>query len=199
MHRIINSLPFVQVRICTEGVFPRSADAVGFGNRWCVFRVSGSPLQYQAEPELAQAGRPQAHSQSVLGPTDIGPCSRHALGSGGKAAGARGGAGLRLVGTVIVSVHGPLTACRPQGELSARETLPSPNSVTEGGSYHPVSQIRKRKDLARFGSQMFHLFQKQGAPSNSPQMSHEFTANTTRRTAFWGVLDFSSFRPLMRG
>lgn len=179
MRGIINSLPFVQVRICTEGVFPRSTDTVGFGNRWCVFRVSGSPLQYQAEPELAQAGRPQAHSQSMLGPTDMGPCSCHALGSGGKAVGAWGGAGLRLVGTVIVRVHGTLTACRPQGELSAWDTQPPPSSVTEGGSYHPVSQIRKQKDLARFGSQMCHLFQKQGVPlivhkrlMNSQQTPH---------------------------
>lgn len=32
---------------------------------------------------------------------------------------------------------------------------PTPDSLTEGGCHHSVSQIRKQKDLARFGSQMF--------------------------------------------
>ena len=165
---------------------------------WFYFAVLGRARTW---PRLASLWL----TPTLLGPVNICLCNHHVLGSGDKAAGSQGGAGTCLIGAVCVCITCVMLLPHADPRASSRHGGPGPhppNSPAARGCCHPVSQIRKWMDLVRFGSQMFQLFHKQQVPlivckhlinsQQTPQVGLPFGGGG-------GVLDFSSFHPLMRG
>lgn len=105
-------------------------------------------------------------------------------------AGSRGGAGTPRTGTVIVNVDGALTRRTPGPAFFPGDPA---------SSRRLVSRISQRMDFEGLGSQMVSLFHKQ----RFPRIVHKRLTDSQQTPhvglPFGGVLDFSSFPPLMGG